>query len=60
MEHRYECVIKLELNPVRYASSKEEFIENLIDEYNNAYGGMFAISRSDISNIDSDNPEDDL
>lgn len=60
MRHRYEGVIKLELNPVRYASSKEEFIENLIDEYNSVYGEMFLISRSDISNINSDNPEDDL
>ena len=50
----YECVIELKLNPVRQAPSKEEFIANLLDEYNGECGDLFDISEADITDILSD------
>jgi len=51
-KYRYSCVVKLgETNPVRIASSEEEFVEELINEYNLANEGLFDIKRSDISKI---------
>ena len=47
----YECVINIKLNPVREANSKEEFIENLIEEYNDQCFGLFDIDRSLISEV---------
>lgn len=50
--NRYECTVELgKLNPVRYAESKEEFIENLLDEYNRACDGLFYLVRADIKDI---------
>lgn len=58
--YRYECTIKLpELNPVRYCASKEEFIEGVLNEYNEAGAELFEIDRSNICNIDSDEEDDD-
>tara|TARA_R110000823_G_C15815421_1_gene488706 strand:- start:123 stop:362 length:240 start_codon:yes stop_codon:yes gene_type:complete len=48
---RYECVISVKCNPVREANSKEEFIKNLIAEYNSKCESLFEINRSDISKI---------
>ena len=47
----YECVINIKLNPVREAESEEEFIENLIEEYNDQCFGLFHIDRSMITEI---------
>lgn len=59
-KYRYECTVKLgETNPVRYCESKEEFIEEILDEYNGAGAGLFEIERSDICNIDSDEEDED-
>ena len=59
-KYRYECTVKLgETNPVRYCESKEEFIEGILNEYNEASAGLFEIERSDICNIDSDEEDDD-
>lgn len=44
----YEAVIKLKLHPCRKAVSKQEFIENLIDEYNSKCDGLFDINKNDI------------
>jgi hypothetical protein len=50
--NRYECIVELgRLNPVRYAESKEEFIENLLNEYNQACDGLFYLDRADIKDI---------
>jgi hypothetical protein len=58
--YRYECVLNLgQLNPVRYANSKEEFIENLLQEYNYTYGDLFYITRSDITDISTENWEEE-
>ena len=48
---QYECVIKIELNPVRNAYSKQEFIDNLLDEYNQQCDGLFKIHECDLKDI---------
>ena len=54
----YECILNLgEVNPVREANSKEEFIENLLEEYNHKCDGLFDVQRQDISEITSDEDE---
>ena len=47
----YECVINIKLNPVREASSKQEFIDNLIEEYNDQCFGLFDIDESMITEV---------
>tara|TARA_X000001382_G_C3103537_1_gene157521 strand:+ start:140 stop:355 length:216 start_codon:yes stop_codon:yes gene_type:complete len=48
-QYQFECVIDLPwVNPVRNASSKEEFIENILAEYNEALCGIVEILPSDI------------
>ena len=47
----YECVLNIKLYPVRKANSKEEFIENLIEEYNDHCFGLFDIDRSMITEV---------
>ena len=54
----YECVIELRLNPVRRAASEEEFIANLLNEYNGICGDRFDIRRADITEIESDEEEE--
>ena len=57
--YQYECTLDLgKVHPCRYAKSKEEFIENLLDEYNTACDGLFDVRRSDISEITSDEETD--
>ena len=56
--HRYECVLKIEINPVREATSQEEFISNLIDEYNERCRDLFFICRADITDITSNEEKD--
>ena len=52
MKKTYECKIKIDdIFPNRQADNKEQFIENLIQEYNNACGHLFEINRNDISEI---------
>jgi len=48
---QYECVINIELNPVRNAYSKQEFIDNLLDEYNEQCDGLFEIHECDLKDI---------
>ena len=56
----YECILDLgKVNPVREANSKEEFINNLIDEYNYKCDGLFDVRRKDISKIISDDEEEE-
>lgn len=48
-QYRFECVIDLPwVAPTRVASSEEEFIENLLAEYNHALDGLVDIHKSDI------------
>lgn len=48
-QYRFECVIDLPwVAPTRVASSEEEFIENLLAEYNYALIGLVDIHKSDI------------
>lgn len=47
--YRFECVIDLPwVNPVRVASSEEEFVTNIVTEYNTALDGLVEINKSDI------------
>ena len=48
---RYECKITITLNPVREANSKKEFIENLLEEYNETCWELFTINKEDITGI---------
>tara|TARA_R100001015_G_C4587760_1_gene143528 strand:- start:90 stop:302 length:213 start_codon:yes stop_codon:yes gene_type:complete len=57
--YQYECILNLgKVYPCRYAKSKEEFINNLLDEYNTACNGLFDVRREDISKITSDEETD--
>lgn len=47
MKH-YEATITIKTNPVRKANSEEEFIENLIEEYNEKCWELFEITKEDI------------
>lgn len=53
----FEGTITITLNPVREAISEEEFIQNLLSEYNDKCGELFRIARSDITNIEVANAE---
>ena len=55
-QYRYEAVVKIEMNSVRYASSKEHFIEQVIADYAN---DNFYVCRDDFSDIDTDNPNEE-
>jgi len=50
----YECKITITVNPVREANSKEEFIENLLEEYNNICWELFTVYKEDITGITED------
>ena len=50
---QYECVINIQLNPVRHSYSKKEFIDNLLDEYNEQCDGLFEIHECDLKDIRS-------
>jgi len=50
----YACVINLKLYPARQASSEEEFIANLLSEYNGVCGDLFDICEADLTGILSD------
>ena len=48
----YECVIDVRnLFPIREANTKQEFIDNLIEEYNEKCFGLLTIRREDIKEI---------
>ena len=48
-QYRFECVIDLPwVAPTRVASSEEEFIENILNEYNHALDGLVDLHKSDI------------
>jgi hypothetical protein len=48
-QYRFECVIDLPwVAPTRVATSEEEFIKNLLAEYNHALIGLVDIHKSDI------------
>jgi hypothetical protein len=52
---RYSCIINLPwISPVREAESEEEFITNLIEEYNEMNGELFEIDRSMIVDVKSE------
>ena len=57
--YRYEGRITISTNPVRWATSKQEFIDNLVEEYNDICSELFDIYDDDIEVLDSDNPEDE-
>ena len=51
-KYRYSCNLYIGvLYPVRDANSEEEFIEELINQYNVQCEGLLDIRRSDISKI---------
>lgn len=53
----FECTIELgTVYPVRQANNKEEFVRELIKEYNNTCGDLFHIDQTYIKDItESDN-----
>ena len=53
----FECVINIQCNPVREAETEQEFIEDLIHEYNTQCEGLFEIDRDHITEISGDNEE---
>jgi hypothetical protein len=58
--YTFECVLNIgKLYPVREANSKEEFIGNLITEYNEQCFGLLDIRGEDITEISSDEPIQD-
>ena len=50
-KNRYEAVLKIKFYPVRSANSKEEFIENYIEEFNNLCGDIVDIDSTDFKEI---------
>ncbi len=44
----FEALITINTNPVRKANSEDEFIKNLIIEYNEKCGELFEITKKDI------------
>lgn len=47
MMRTFECTIELGCtNPVREAETVEEFVDNLVDEYNGICGELFKITSS--------------
>ncbi len=49
----FECIIELgTVNPVRKANNKQEFVKELVKEYNNTCGDLFEIDKSHIKNIE--------
>lgn len=56
----YECILDLgKVYPVRESNNKEEFIKNLLNEYNYKCDGLFEVKREDISKITSDNEDEE-
>jgi|TARA_R110000764_G_scaffold6396_5_gene24073 hypothetical protein len=47
----YECVVDVKLFPIRKANTKQEFIDKLIEEYNEQCFGLLDIKREDIKEI---------
>ena len=48
----FECTIELGCtNPVREAETIEEFVDNLVDEYNGICGELFKVDHSMIKDI---------
>jgi hypothetical protein len=48
----FECTIELGCtNPVREAETIEEFVDNLVDEYNGICGELFKVTSSMITDI---------
>ena len=48
----FECTIELgKVYPVRQANNKEEFVRELIKEYNNTCGDLFHIDQTHIKDI---------
>jgi len=49
----FECIIELgTVNPVRKANNKQEFVKELVKEYNNTCGDLFEIDKSHIKSIE--------
>ena len=53
----FECTIELgTVNPVRQANNKEEFVREIVKEYNATCGYLFKINQTHIKDItESDN-----
>jgi len=53
----FECIIELgTVYPVRQANNKEEFVREIVKEYNATCGYLFKIDRTHIKDItESDN-----
>ena len=53
----FECIIELgTVNPVRQANDKQEFVRELVEEYNATCGYLFKINQTHIKDItESDN-----
>lgn len=53
----FECIIELgTVNPVRQANNKEEFVREIVKEYNATCGYLFKINQTHIKDIkESDN-----
>jgi hypothetical protein len=48
----FECIIELgTVNPVRQANNKEEFVRELVKEYNATCGDLFHIDQTHIKDI---------
>ena len=47
----WACTIKLTLHPCREAGSKEEFINNFLEEYNDTCSELFDVHESDLKDV---------
>ena len=55
----FECKLTIPpIYPCREASSREEFIENLIWEYNGTCSDLFEIEAGDISEVEGEEEEE--
>ena len=52
----FECTIELgTVHPVRQANDKEEFVRELVKEYNATCGYLFKINQSHIKDVEEQN-----
>ena len=48
----FTCVINIRLDPYRQANTRQEFIDNLLQEYNEQCYGLLDIKEQDLKEIE--------
>ena len=48
----FTCVINVRLDPYRQANTRQEFIDNLLQEYNEQRFGLFDLKEQDLKEIE--------